>query len=406
VYQLKLEDITILSVKGLLERKWRVALNILGILVGCAAISGLISVAEGMNNQVRDQLTIIGTNTLFIVPEEAEDAASTLSATQILSQEGISWKDREIIESTKGVSLISEISSNFGSYTVKGITYNVKVLGIGEHFPEINQDVKLDEGRFFIRGDNAVAIIGRNIAFPENEDDQIVGLGDRLKLIVRVRGEPKEITLRVLGVLEEHGSFFGLNVDDVIGIPFRTYDKLFEQGGSCAIVQAYVEDSNEINLVADNLKGNLGDAYFVVSPSAALDVQKQVTGTIQAVLGGIAAISMFVAGIGIVNTMTISVNERTKEIGTLKAIGAKNTDVLLLFLSEAVYTGFIGGLVGVAFGFLMGKLVGGYIGLPVEINFMLGIGTLFFAIFTSIISGASPAWNAAKLNPVEALRKE
>jgi putative ABC transport system permease protein len=266
--------------------------------------------------------------------------------------------------------------------------------------------VKLDEGRFFIRGDNAVAIIGRNIAFPQNEEEEVVGLGDRLKLIVRVRGEPKEITLRVMGVLEEHGSLFGLNVDDVIGIPFRTYDKLFEQGGSCAIVQAYIEDSIEINSVADDLEENLGDAYFVVSPSAALEVQKQVTGTIQAVLGGIAAISMFVAGIGIVNTMTISVNERTKEIGTLKAIGAKNTDILLLFISEAVYTGFIGGLVGVAFGFSIGKLVGKYIGLPVEINLMLGLGTLVFAVFTSLVSGARPAWNAAKLNPVEALRKE
>jgi putative ABC transport system permease protein len=395
-----------MSAKGLLERKSRVVLNILGILIGCAAVSGLISVAAGMNNQIRDQLTIIGTNTLFIVPEEAEEAASTLSATQILSQDGISWRDREIIESTKGVSLISEISSNVGSFTIKGITYEVKVLGFGDHFPKINQDVKLDEGRFFIRGDNAVAIIGRNIAFPQNEEEEVVGLGDRLKLIVRVRGEPKEITLRVMGVLEEHGSLFGLNVDDVIGIPFRTYDKLFEQGGSCAIVQAYIEDSIEINSVADDLEENLGDAYFVVSPSAALEVQKQVTGTIQAVLGGIAAISMFVAGIGIVNTMTISVNERTKEIGTLKAIGAKNTDILLLFISEAVYTGFIGGLVGVAFGFSIGKLVGKYIGLPVEINLMLGLGTLVFAVFTSLVSGARPAWNAAKLNPVEALRKE
>lgn len=381
-------------------------MNILGILIGCAAVTGLITVADGMNNQVRDQLSIIGTNTLFIVPEEAEDAASTLSATQVLSQEGISWRDREIIESTNGVTLISEVSSNLGSFTVKGTTYDVKVLGVGDNFPDINQDVKLDEGRFFVRGDSAVAIVGRNIAYPQEEDDQVVALGDRIKLSVRVRGEPKDITLRVIGILEEHGSFFGLNVDDVIGIPFRTYDQLYEQGGSCAVVQAYIEDSDEIDRVADNLEDSLGDGYFVVSPSAALDVQKQVTGTIQAVLGGIAAISMFVAGIGIVNTMAISVNERTREIGTLKAIGAKNTDVLFLFLSEALYTGLIGGLVGATLGFAIGKLVGNFIGLPVEINLMLGIGTMAFALFTSLVSGASPAWNAAKLNPVEALRRE
>ena len=403
---MKLRDITVLSAEGLLERKGRVALNILGILIGCAAVTGLISVADGMNNQVRDQLTIIGTNTLFIVPEEAESAASTLNANQILSQEGISWRDRDIIESTRGVTLLSEISQNAGSFSVRGESYNVKVLGIGYHFPDINKDVQMEEGRFFIRGDNAVAIIGRNIAYPPNEDEQVIALGDRIKLTIRVRGEPKELTLRVIGILEEHGSFFGLNVDDVIGIPFRTYDQVFEQSGSCAIVQAYVDENDDIDQVADLLKDNLGDDYFVVSPSAAIEVQRQVTGTIQAVLGGIAAISMFVAGIGIVNTMAISVNERTKEIGTMKAIGAKSSDVLFLFLSEALYTGFIGGFIGVVLGFTIGKLVGRYIGLPVEVNYMLGAGTLIFALFTSLISGASPAWNAAKMNPVEALRRE
>jgi putative ABC transport system permease protein len=359
-----------------------------------------------MNNQVRDQLSVIGTNTLFIVPEEAEAAASTLSATQILNQDGISWRDREIIESTNGVTQISEISSSGGSFTVKGKSYDIKVMGIGDNFLQINQDVKLENGRFFVRGDKAVAIIGRNIAFPPKEDKQIVGIGDRIKLVVRVRGEPKEITLRVVGILEAHGTMFGLNVDDVIGIPFRTYDQLYEQGGSCAVVQAYIQDTEKIDEVAKKLEENLGDDYFVVSPNAALDVQKQVTGTIQAVLGGIAAISMFVAGIGIVNTMAISVNERTKEIGTLKAIGAKSTDVLFLFLSEALYTGFVGGLVGVTLGFALGKIVGGYIGLPVEFNLLLALGTLFFALFTSLVSGASPAWNAAKMNPVEALRRE
>jgi putative ABC transport system permease protein len=402
----KLVDITVMSAEGLLERKKRVALNILGILIGCAAITGLVSVADGMNNQVRDQLSIIGTNTLFIIPEEAEEAASTLSATQILNQDGISWRDRELISSTVGVKEICEVSSGGGSYIIKGETYDSKILGLGDSFLNINQDVQIEEGRVFTRGDKAVAIVGRNLAYPTNKDKQIISLGDRIKLTVRVRGEPKDITLRVIGILEEHGTMFGLNVDDVIGLPFRTFDQLFEQGGSCAIVQAYIDEKSDIDSVADHLEERLGEDYFVVSPRAALYVQKQVTGTIQAVLGGIAAISMFVAGIGIINTMAISVNERTKEIGTLKAIGAKSIDVLFIFLSEAFYTGFIGGFLGVFLGFSLGKLVGRYIGLPVEINLMLAIGTLLFALLTSLLSGASPAWNAANLNPVEALRRE
>ena len=90
----------------------------------------------------------------------------------------------------------------------------------------------------------------------------------------------------------------------------------------------------------------------------------------------------------------------------MKAIGAKSTDILFLFLSEALYTGVIGGIIGVTLGFTIGKLVGRYIGLPVEVNYMLAVGTLVFALFTSLVSGASPAWNAAKMNPVEALRRE
>ncbi len=402
---MKLLDITVMSAEGLFERKGRVALNVLGILIGCAAVTGLISVADGMNNQVRDQLSIIGTNTLFIVPDEAKEAATSLSATQILDQDGITWRDRNIIESTNGVSLISEISSGGGMFTVKGDNYEVSVLGVGEKFLEINQDVTMAEGRYFLRGDKAVVIVGSNLAYPPDEE-KLISVGDRIRLNVEVSGVADEITLRVVGILDEHGTMFGLNVDDVIIIPFDTYDELFKQNGNCAIVQAYVEEADDIAEVEADLKDNLDDDFLVVSPDAALDVQKQVTGTIQAVLGGIAAISMFVAGIGIVNTMAISVSERTKEIGTMKAIGAKSTDILFMFLSEALYTGLIGGIVGSSLGFLLGKMVGNIIGLPVEISVILGVGTVMFALITSLISGASPAWHAAKMNPVEALRKE
>ncbi len=399
-------DISIMSAEGLRERKGRVALNILGILIGCAAVTGLISLADGMNNQVQDQLSIIGTNSIFVLPEEVKDAASTLSGSQILNQDGISWRDRDTIRGSPNVAAISEISSGGGQYTIKGETYHSSVLGVGDNFLDLNKDVSLEDGHFFNRGDKAVAVIGKNLALPPNEEEAVLDVGDRIKLTVRVRGESKEITLRVIGVLEEHGTMFGINVDDALVIPFRTYDQLFEQGGSCAVVQVYVKDSDDMDEVEETLEDRLGDDYFAVTPDAAIDVQKQITGTVQSVLGGIAAISMFVAGIGIVNTMTISVSERTKEIGTMKAIGAKSMDILYLFLSEALYTGLIGGIVGSFLGFTVSKIVGRYIGLPVQINYMLALGTILFALITSLISGASPAWNASKMNPVEALRKE
>ena len=190
--------------------------------------------------------------------------ATSLSATEILDQEGITWRDRNIIEATNGVSLISEISSGGGSFTIKGEEYTVSVLGTGEKFLEINQDVVMAEGRYFLRGDKAVAIVGSNLAYPPDED-QLISIGNRIKLTSKVNGEVKEITLRVVGVLSEHGTMFGLNVDDVIIIPFDTYDEFYEQNGNCAVIQAYVEDADDLEEVEADLKDNLDDDFLVVS---------------------------------------------------------------------------------------------------------------------------------------------
>jgi putative ABC transport system permease protein len=126
----------------------------------------------------------------------------------------------------------------------------------------------------------------------------------------------------------------------------------------------------------------------------------------QSVLGGIASISLIVAGVGIINTMTVSVLERTKEIGTMKAIGARSYDVLMMFLSEAMITGLVGGATGAFFGFGLGRIIGNYVEISVNPSLRLGTYTVGFAVITSIISGIYPAWRAAKMNPVEALRHE
>jgi ABC-type antimicrobial peptide transport system permease subunit len=140
--------------------------------------------------------------------------------------------------------------------------------------------------------------------------------------------------------------------------------------------------------------------------AARADMIGQVTGTIEAVLGGIAVISLVVAGVGIINTMTVSVSERTKEIGILKAIGAKNMDVLWIFLAESGYTGLAGGFLGGALGYLLGFTIGNFIGLPIFLDFGLWSMVVLFAIITSVLAGSMPAWSAANLHPVEALRHE
>ena len=169
---------------------------------------------------------------------------------------------------------------------------------------------------------------------------------------------------------------------------------------------AQAESLDIVAEVVDRIKEKMGDGIMVISFESAQELVGQVLGTIEAVLGGIAAISLIVAGVGIINTMTVSVMERTREIGVLKAIGAKSRDVLFLFLSETVFTGIVGGFMGSAFGMLLSQVIGSYINLPPAPSIQLGVYVVGFAILTCVVSGLYPAWRASNLNPVEALRYE
>jgi len=206
--------------------------------------------------------------------------------------------------------------------------------------------------------------------------------------------------------MKEIGGTFGSEDDNSIMIPFREAQQIFESGSKVDFVALTVDSSDNVKRVAETIKDRFSDGVMIMDYEMIQQQVDQILGTIEAVLGGIAAISLLVAGVGIVNTMTISVMERTREIGILKAIGGKGSDVLALFLTEATITGVIGGILGAAFGFLLGTIVGDYIGLPVSTSPFLGLMVVGFAVVTSVLAGLYPAWRASNLNPVEALRYE
>ncbi|MFA9436255.1 hypothetical protein DRO27_00375 [Candidatus Bathyarchaeota archaeon] len=402
---MNLQDIITISFSGITDRKFRFALNLLGILIGCAAVTGLISVTQGMNTEISSQLDILGANSLTIIPTTGEEMSMASGPSSMIIPLFLSWKEIEIIEDIQGIESVAPVQRNYGSYTITGDTRITTIMGMGYNIFDINPSFEVELGRSFTRSDKAVAVIGSNVAFPDTELEPILEVGDRLKITTVGASEPKEITLRIIGITEDSGMSMAMSPDDAIMIPLRTSELLFENSGKYDMALVRIGDVQDSEAVTLEIEEKIEDVQ-VVSAESAQEMIGEVTGTIESVLSGIAAISIVVAGVGIVNTMTVSVSERTKEIGTMKAIGAKNTEILMLFLAESGYTGLVGGILGGAFGFLLGIAIGNFIGLPVSLDFGLWGMVVLFALITSLIAGAWPAWSAAHLNPVEAFRHD
>ena len=346
------------------------------------------------------QLNVFGPSNLIVIPGD-------ISQGPMISGGSFNWRDVDIVrrvEYVKGVTPI--IANKFAEYTIKGRYFRTEVYGVEKEYKELNPNTELAEGRNFVQSDSAVVIVGSNIAKPLDLDEPIVKLGDRIKIKATVNEVEKELTLRVIGILKETGSSFGANLDDSIAIPLKAAQQLYEVGGEFSYLLAQADSIDVVSKASEGIKEKMGDRASVVTAESAQEQVNSILGTIQSVLGGIAGISLVVAGVGIINTMTVSVMERTKEIGTLKAIGAKSFDVLLMFLSEAMLTGLIGGAIGAGFGFLLAQIIGRFIDLPTSSSLVLGGEVILFAVVTSILSGLYPAYRASNMNPVEALRHE
>ncbi len=394
-------DIFQLSMNGLGERKFRFALNLVGILIGCAAITGLISMTQGLQSNITDQLDMFGPTNLMILPGEV-GGGPPMSGGYTFS-----WRDVDIVAKLNGVKDATPIIANkFAEFTVDGRFFRTDVYGVTPKYKELNANTKLAVGRNFKQSDSAVVIVGSNVAHPRDLDEPIIDLGDRIKITARVGGVEKLLTLRVIGILEETGGNVGANLDDALSIPLHTAQTLYEVGGAFDYILAQADELEDVDPAAILIEDKLGDRATVVTAASAQENVGAILGTIQSVLGGIAGISLLVAGVGIVNTMTVSVLERTKEIGTMKAVGAKSFDVLLMFLSEAMLTGIIGGALGAAFGFFLANVIGRFINLPTDSSLILGAEVVLFAMVTSIASGMYPAYRASNMSPVEALRHE
>ncbi len=405
-----MKDYFFLAVNNLKRRKLRSWLTMIGIFIGIAAVVALMSLGQGLQNAIKEQFEILGADKITIMGK-AGFITSPLASE--LSSKPLTEKDVKLIEKIGGVELVSGFLMKSLEVEYKGQKKEFLISGIvPEKYLKIFKGTySIEEGRDFKSNEKAKLVIGYNTANKDFEKN--IKVGSKLT----IAGKKFE----VIGILEKIG-----NPSDDSSI-IMTLDSLRELTGEKEIISMIfvkVKLGSDVNEVADKIEKEMkkirGEKIseepktFVVQTSEQLlESFSNIFMIVQAVLIGIAAISLIVGGIGIMNTMYTAVLERTKEIGTMKAVGAKNSDILWIFLFEAGLLGLIGGAIGILIGYSLGKgaeyIATQSLGTSLfqaAFPWYLIVGALTFSFFVGALSGIAPAYQASRLKPAEALRYE
>jgi len=401
-----------IAFKNIKERKSRVFLTFLGISIGIMAIVALMGLGEGMQQAVVGELSSL-TDTVIV--STGEISIDSMNA-GYSGDNGQFFTDRDIdsISRINGIDSIDPILSGVTSVYFNGETKIITVMGLEpDRMSEIFgiEFLGLESGEFMNEGDRNTCIIGYNVA--HDYFDTEIKVGNRIKI--------NDKSFFVNGIYKKQGAGFSTQTDDYIHVTTRDFSDLTGSKDISGIL-IKVSDVNNVENIAEEIEYkinmNHGDDDFAsaITMSSILESIQEILSIIQIMLIGIAAIALVVASIGIMNTMLTSVMERTHEIGVMKAIGARNSDIMSIFLIEGIIISLIGGIVGVTLG------IGGAQGLGMASSGFMAEGggmtlqpiitplivllALSVAILVGMISSFYPARKAAKMSPIEAVRYE
>jgi len=394
-----LQEYLIFAIKGLKHRRLRTWLTILGIVIGIGAIIALISISQGLENAIVEQFEKMGANRLYIMPEGLGTSAqvdfvglTTKDVDHLDKMPEIEWTNPYLIGS-------GEIEFNKQKRFVQQFV-GIDMEGLADKWEDM--DLGMEAGFMPNKEQTGIAVLGYKIA--TERFDKEIHVKNKIKF--------RDKDFRVVGIVESLGND---DDDTSVWIDTKDFRELFNKPDEVNMIELKIKDGLDPNDAALKIEERLSrfrddESFQVITPEQILDQIGGLLDIIQIVLGGIAAISLVVGGVGIMNSMYTSVLQRKKEIGIMKSVGATNRDIVLLFVVEAGFIGLIGGVLGAAFGSAIALGVGyvaaqsGFALLSVKISPLLLLFGLVFALVVGMAAGALPAMQAASLKPAEALR--